>query len=284
MTVTNTTTRHPLADFDSRAPHLAPANRELHGELNSSLNVVLDAMVKYKREVGRLAEIDPKAELRPEVLAVRQDKLMADARAAVDRKFSQEISTLESAHAKLLDEKREALHPPPKSELSAVIEVLERHRLEDDLRQMEPLERKRLLAESAAAGDPSVIRAAERARRSLGFTPEELQRATERYFVAAEAPLAARLERSAQLLETIKTTATLATRFLNVIDRDHGYDPRHLESDGPVLTAEGERIDAIRRANPLSKDYQPPQDETGGEGEGLTAVAQAAGYTSGGHD
>jgi hypothetical protein len=259
MTVHNRVAAHPLASYGGRVTkHLVAEDAALQvalGGYYTRATILLDDFTAGA--VRGAANVSN--DFKPEARAQKQRELLRAGAGKVRAALDDELQRLAASAAAVRDELHKAANPPPSSE-NALLALLQEQELRRELARLEPDERRRFVREAARRGDVATLRAVERSPVRPLIPDVDLQRAKAELLEVCEPALVARAEQADALVESARRTAAMVERHLRVLARDGGLDAAMLRDETPRLTAEGERLDRLRRSLPWSRDYVPPEE------------------------
>jgi hypothetical protein len=192
---------HPLA---ARFPRLV--NPDLSGELNTFYNTVDAALTEYEQAVSKAAKVDP--DLIPVKRAERQHRLINEARRKLNRALNVEIHALNVSAENIRQEISKAARPKAaETEIGQLLSYLKEMEFRGELRKLDSETRAKLLRESAARGDRSILTALENSLTPI-VAPVLLDAARESYTEAVATEPVQRLK----VVEHITASATETAR------------------------------------------------------------------------
>jgi hypothetical protein len=194
---------HPLA---GRYPRLVKP--ELSGRLNTYYNVLQKAMDEYEAAIDKARKVSP--DYIPAKRAARQHEILSQARKKLNDTLAKELQPLGASIETLRQEITAASRAkPPETEIGQLLAYLKESELRQELKGMDGELRAKLLRESVARGDRSILTALERSLTPI-CAPILLDAARESYAEVVAAPTFERLEDAEMLLESAKESARRA--------------------------------------------------------------------------
>jgi hypothetical protein len=193
-------TLHPLAQ---KYPRLV--NPDLSADLNTFYNTLGAALGEYEAAVDKARKVSP--DYIPAKRAARQHEIIAQARKKLNDTLAKELQPLGASIGALRQEiTAKSLPQTPDNAVLAYLREMENRQ---QLRQMDPELRAKLLRESVARGDRSLLTALEGSLTPI-VPAILLDSAREDYARAVAAPAVERLEEAETLLESARETARRA--------------------------------------------------------------------------
>jgi hypothetical protein len=194
---------HPLA---ARFPRLVKP--ELSGRLNTYYNTLQKAMDEYEAAVDKARKVSP--DYIPAKRAARQHEILTQARKKLNDTLAKELQPLGASIENLRSEITAAGRAKaPETEIGQLLAYLKESELRQELKGMDGELRAKLLRESVARGDRSILTALERSLTPI-CAPMLLDSAREAYAGAIAAPAFERLAETEELLDSARETARRA--------------------------------------------------------------------------
>ncbi len=203
-------TLHPLAQ---KYPRLV--NPDLSGELNTFYNTLGAALGEYEAAIAKAGKVDP--DLIPAKRAERQHRLVNEARRKLNRALNVEIQALNVSTENIRQEIATAARPKAaETEIGQLLNYLRETELRAELRKLDSETRARLLRESAARGDRSILSALENSLSPI-CAPMLLDAARESYVEAVATEPVQRLKVMEHIAASAKTTVQLAASQAEIL-------------------------------------------------------------------
>ncbi len=212
---------HPLS---RRKKTLVPVTPWKQQQLNDFLTDI-DTLFSQHDESAKAAR-DATSKLKAEYQAAEQEKYLKSFNKRLDTVISQQRQSLMKSRSEIA-ERIERQKQPHKSdsEISQLMELLKSQEIRQELRSMSGEDKSRLVRQTAAAGDRSIIDAAKGALTEL-VSPKLIEAAESAYEMAVvDRNDKSQLEVVDQLVDTVDRTGREAKRYLDEKNQEYGLVP-----------------------------------------------------------
>ncbi len=197
------TLTHPLGQ---RFPRLVKP--ELSGRLNTYYNTLQKAMDEYEAAIDKARKVSP--DYIPAKRAARQHEILSQARKKLNDTLAKELQPLGASIENFRSEISMASRAKaPETEFGQLLAYLRESELRQELKGMDGELRAKLLRESVARGDRSILTALERSLTPI-CAPVLLDAARESYAEAVASPTFERLADAEELYDSAKESSRRA--------------------------------------------------------------------------